>query len=636
MTKIIKNEEEKVEDRAGPERISGNASLPEQLRRSIRSGGNSSESTNDKLQREQDIDSDPGAKRWQKTNDDPSPLFSLLARSNHPSFRALSPLIVLSPESSNTTPRKADTLLFLPTGVLWGEREPCAFRAFEDLLGKTDGLRVVSARLRWCSSSESTLELPRWTTTGAESLTDALSDSSHQQLRTLDKAAGALHQYRFSEAPLRRLKRIYLHPESLSSPFLHFHQSKPVRARGMDPRSSPTGPCARGPIAFGRTPPAVVLDAYDGAGAARRVEAPYGERRDGAMWTPPTPMAAFHVAGRVVGGGRASPPRATIDRRLDERRARAWVRRGAMWTSERRDAVRQARVLPRSSQRTRGAGGTRALDVRCAMASRLRFSHAKLMAVFSWGWEPPEGGSGLRPPAFACRAAAARLPGVSSVAHTSKGLEFCPAPAVPREIVALGRDTPYRQHGAAGPRLFLSLSRASWCPSKHGDRRLPLTSPPHPQAVTGSGIPAIEGALGLVLEVAQMVSTMQDNKEDLSKLEKSLTELRAMASGGTDDDLKQRLTALTLDLDELTLNCTTLAKKGRFQRFFKSKNHKQEIKDMKTAITSRLQEFTFQGNVSIEKVVKTLITKAFLWLANWTTSNVYQHTTMQPTPQMNA
>ncbi|KAJ7099255.1 hypothetical protein B0H15DRAFT_541307 [Mycena belliarum] len=37
-------------------------------------------------------------------------------------------------------------------GILWGEREPCAYWV-EDLLGETDGLRLVSARVRWCWSS---------------------------------------------------------------------------------------------------------------------------------------------------------------------------------------------------------------------------------------------------------------------------------------------------------------------------------------------------------------------------------------------------------------------------------------------------------------------------------------------------
>ncbi|KAJ7657811.1 histone chaperone Rttp106-like-domain-containing protein [Mycena polygramma] len=40
---------------------------------------------------------------------------------------------------------KAGTLWFLREGVLWGESKPCEFWPLENLLNKTDGLRVVSA-----------------------------------------------------------------------------------------------------------------------------------------------------------------------------------------------------------------------------------------------------------------------------------------------------------------------------------------------------------------------------------------------------------------------------------------------------------------------------------------------------------
>ncbi|KAJ7024152.1 histone chaperone Rttp106-like-domain-containing protein [Mycena alexandri] len=46
---------------------------------------------------------------------------------------------------------KAGTLWFLSDGVLWGESKPCEFWALEDLLGKEDGLRVVSATGRTCT-----------------------------------------------------------------------------------------------------------------------------------------------------------------------------------------------------------------------------------------------------------------------------------------------------------------------------------------------------------------------------------------------------------------------------------------------------------------------------------------------------
>ncbi|KAF8169155.1 hypothetical protein K438DRAFT_1855756 [Mycena galopus ATCC 62051] len=45
----------------------------------------------------------------------------------------------------------AGTLWFLRDGVLWGESKPCEFWALENLLSKTDGLRVVSATGRTCT-----------------------------------------------------------------------------------------------------------------------------------------------------------------------------------------------------------------------------------------------------------------------------------------------------------------------------------------------------------------------------------------------------------------------------------------------------------------------------------------------------
>ncbi|KAJ7348667.1 hypothetical protein DFH08DRAFT_808394 [Mycena albidolilacea] len=46
--------------------------------------------------------------------------------------------------------------------------------------------------------------------------------------------------------------------------------------------------------------------------------------------------------------------------------------------------------------------------------------------------------------------------------------------------------------------------------------------------LTGIGIPGVESAFNVVVELAEMVSTMQANKEDLSKLEKHLGGLVGM------------------------------------------------------------------------------------------------------------
>ena len=46
---------------------------------------------------------------------------------------------------------KSGSLWFMKEGVLWGESKPCEFWAVEDLIGKTEGLRVVSASGRTCT-----------------------------------------------------------------------------------------------------------------------------------------------------------------------------------------------------------------------------------------------------------------------------------------------------------------------------------------------------------------------------------------------------------------------------------------------------------------------------------------------------
>ncbi|KAF8637125.1 hypothetical protein AX17_003029 [Amanita inopinata Kibby_2008] len=46
---------------------------------------------------------------------------------------------------------KAGNLWFMEEGILWGESKPCEFWAVQDLLGKSDGLRILSAGGRTCS-----------------------------------------------------------------------------------------------------------------------------------------------------------------------------------------------------------------------------------------------------------------------------------------------------------------------------------------------------------------------------------------------------------------------------------------------------------------------------------------------------
>jgi hypothetical protein len=46
---------------------------------------------------------------------------------------------------------KAGSLWFMPEGILWGESKPCEFWAVEDLIGKTEGLRILGGTGKTCS-----------------------------------------------------------------------------------------------------------------------------------------------------------------------------------------------------------------------------------------------------------------------------------------------------------------------------------------------------------------------------------------------------------------------------------------------------------------------------------------------------
>jgi hypothetical protein len=61
-----------------------------------------------------------------------------------------SALVQTSPGIEGYLGAKAGTLWFFPEGILW-EGKPCEFWALEDLKGKTDGVRIVTATGRMCS-----------------------------------------------------------------------------------------------------------------------------------------------------------------------------------------------------------------------------------------------------------------------------------------------------------------------------------------------------------------------------------------------------------------------------------------------------------------------------------------------------
>ncbi|KAJ7025464.1 hypothetical protein C8F04DRAFT_1128487 [Mycena alexandri] len=104
-----------------------------------------------------------------------------------------------------------------------------------------------------------------------------------------------------------------------------------------------------------------------------------------------------------------------------------------------------------------------------------------------------------------------------------------------------------------------------------------------------------------------MVSTMRGNKEDLVKLKKHLDTLDAVDSSNMGGDLKQRVETLKKELHLITTDHNQLAKREKFMRFFDSKGDKEAIQNIQNSIVSCIQDFTFYGTVSIEKLVGDMV-----------------------------
>jgi hypothetical protein len=102
---------------------------------------------------------------------------------------------------------------------------------------------------------------------------------------------------------------------------------------------------------------------------------------------------------------------------------------------------------------------------------------------------------------------------------------------------------------------------------------------------------------------------MQSNKEDLSRLEKCLKDLTAIDVSGMSGDLEGRLVSLSScviglihglvdsfaiirNLMPIAVQCKSLAEKRGIKQFFKSRDYKEKIQDIKNLIASHIQEFT--------------------------------------------
>ncbi|KAJ6582880.1 hypothetical protein DFH09DRAFT_1076056 [Mycena vulgaris] len=120
--------------------------------------------------------------------------------------------------------------------------------------------------------------------------------------------------------------------------------------------------------------------------------------------------------------------------------------------------------------------------------------------------------------------------------------------------------------------------------------------------VTGIGIPGLEPVVN---------STMKGTKKDVTELEKWLKTLaaNAMNVSDTSGDLKNRLTTLSLKFTAAAVECKSLGEKSRMDRFFRSQEYKAKILDIRNTVAADIREFTFYGNISIEKLVRDIASK---------------------------
>ncbi|KAJ6612022.1 hypothetical protein B0H10DRAFT_2283393 [Mycena sp. CBHHK59/15] len=107
--------------------------------------------------------------------------------------------------------------------------------------------------------------------------------------------------------------------------------------------------------------------------------------------------------------------------------------------------------------------------------------------------------------------------------------------------------------------------------------------------------------------------TMKANKRDFRGLELSITtlvtDIDASGTTGASGDLQDRLIKLSSKFTALAADCRSHADKSSFKRFWKSNDYKDDILRIKNLAASHIQEFTFHGNISVEKLVADMVSK---------------------------
>ncbi|KAF8215509.1 hypothetical protein K438DRAFT_1748448 [Mycena galopus ATCC 62051] len=122
-------------------------------------------------------------------------------------------------------------------------------------------------------------------------------------------------------------------------------------------------------------------------------------------------------------------------------------------------------------------------------------------------------------------------------------------------------------------------------------------------AVQGNPVPGLEAVITGVVALAEMMSTMKANMDDLPDLIERLKPLTEIDTAGCSDDLKQRLDTLKENLQPHTNRLTSLGKKSKHKQFFKGKKYEGEIQGIEASIASHIQDFTFHNSISLKMLV---------------------------------
>ncbi|KAJ7330448.1 hypothetical protein DFH08DRAFT_314027 [Mycena albidolilacea] len=127
------------------------------------------------------------------------------------------------------------------------------------------------------------------------------------------------------------------------------------------------------------------------------------------------------------------------------------------------------------------------------------------------------------------------------------------------------------------------------------------------EVTAGSSVPGLEGTIGIVLALAEMVQSMKSNKEALAELQPYLEDLNKIDTSDCNNDLKDRLEAFQMKVTPIIADCKLLQSKGKVAHFFKGKEYKEKIQDLRDRVAGHIRDFTFYGSISVEILVGNLV-----------------------------